>query len=889
MTVRVSRLQTAFVALLAWGIPTAAAAQADVSELTGLLPDDPSVRTATLENGVRYYVRANGKPENRAELYLVVNAGSVLEEEDQRGLAHLVEHMAFNGTANFEKQELVDYLESVGMRFGPNVNAYTSFDETVYTLTVPTDDPEIVQTAMQILEDWAHQVSFEPEEVDKERGVVIEEWRRGRGARARMFDEQLPVLLHGSRYADRLPIGTVEVLESFEHETIVRYYRDWYRPDLMAVVAVGDFDEDWVIALIESHFGRIAMPDEPRSRTYADVPGHEETLYAIASDPEATNSQVALLWKYAPPEEGTVEAYRQSLVEQLYNGMFNARLFELGQSAEAPYAFAGSGIARFVRTSEFYQLFALVEDGRIPTGFETLMTEAERVQRHGFTESELERQKVEMLRGMLSGRWLSDENRVILINSPEKPGLEIPTAAELTTIFQSVTRAEVAPYDDGSTDAPLVAEVPSGAPIAVVDEVPEIGVTFWELTNGVRVFLKPTDFEDDQVLLQAYSPGGHSLAPDEDFQSASQAAGLVGQAGVGDFDLVSLGKKLAGEAVEIRPVIGSLTEGMTGQASPQDLETLFQLVYLYFTRPRKDETAFESFQVRVRAVLENRSASPQAAFTDTLNAILTQHHPRTRPPSVELLSEIDLDVAYEFYRDRFADASDFTFVLVGAFDPVQVQPLVEAYLGGLPSIDREETWRDVGIEAPGGVIERVVERGLEPKSQTRIVFTGPAEWSASNSAALSALGDVLSIKLRERLREDLGGTYTVSARGGISRAPREEYDFTISFGADPDRLEDLVDVVWEEVEKIQRDGPTPEDIVKVREIQRRAKETSLERNNWWVGRIVRADRFGDDLQDIPSFELIDAITAEMVQEAASRYLTRDSYVRVSLYPQETIP
>jgi zinc protease len=795
---------------------------------------------------------------------------------------------------------------------------------------------------MQILEDWAHQISFEPEEVDKERGVVIEEWRRGRGANARMFDEQIPVLFQGSRYAERLPIGSVDVLESFEHETLRRFYEDWYRPDLMAVVAVGDFDEDWMMGLIESHFGHVTMPDEPRTRTMATVPPHDETLYAIASDSEATNSQVALLWKQPAREDGDVAAYRQGLLESLYNGMFNARLFELGQEASPPFAFAGSGNGRFVRSSEFYQLFAVVQEGGVPQGFETLLTEAERVERHGFAATELERQKIEMLRGMerayadretresrafageyqrafltgepfpgieaeytlqqqllpgitleevnaLAGQWLEDANRVVLTNSPEKPGLAAVTAPELEQIFAAVAEANIAPYEDAATDAPLVAEVPMGGSVAAEEIFDAIGVTFWELTNGLRVFLKPTDFEDDQIIVQAHSPGGHSLAADPDYRSASQAAALVAQGGVGEFDLVSLGKKLTGKAAQIRPVINGLSEGMTGSASPKDVETLFELAYLYFMAPRKDESAFQSYDARLRAFLANRSASPDAAFSDTLSVTMAQGHVRAQPPSVEMLDEMDLDVAYDFYLDRFADASDFTFVMVGAFEVEEIRPLVETYLGSLPDIDREETWRDVGIEPPTGVIEKVVNRGVEPKSQTRIVFTGDTEWTQEGSAALSALGDVLSIKLRERLREDLGGTYTVSANGGITRVPREEYQFNISFGADPERLEDLVAVVWEEIDRIQTNGPTDEDIVKVRETQRRSKETSLERNAWWAGRILGADRYGDDLLEIPSFELIDGITAEMVQAAAQEFLRTDNYVRVSLYPQETIP
>jgi zinc protease len=795
---------------------------------------------------------------------------------------------------------------------------------------------------MQILEDWAHQVSFDPDEVDKERGVVIEEWRRGRGAAARMNDVQLPIMFQGSRYAERLPIGTLEVLENFEHQRLIDFYRDWYRPDLMAVVAVGDFDEERMIELIRTHFGDLPMPESPRERVLYDVPPHAETLYALATDAEATNSQVRLLWKQPARVQATVGAYRESLVERLYNSMLNARLYELGQAADPPFAFAGSGSGSFVRTSEFYQLFALVQEGGIERGFETLLTEAERARRHGFNQSELDRQKRQLLRGMelayadrdtresstfaaeynraflaaepfpgveaehalyqellpgitlaevnaLAHRWLTGEDRVVMSNSPEKPGLADPTEAALAGVFGTVASADVAAYEDEAVDEPLVPSVPEGSAVVEEDHFDEVGVTYWRLENGVRVLLKPTDFEADQILLEGYSPGGTSLASDAAFESAAQSAVLISQGGVGSFDLVALGKKLTGKAASVRPTIGSLSEGMSGSASPTDVETLFELTYLYFTAPRKDETAKQSFDARMGAFLSNRGASPQAAFFDTLTITLYQNHPRAQPPSLAMLEGVDLDTAFDFYQDRFADAGDFTFVLVGAFELDEIRPLVETYLGGLPSIDRDETWQDVGLETPTGVIEKVVRAGVEPKSETRIVFTGPASWSSEDQAALSAMGEVLSIKLRERLREDLGGTYSVSAAGSLSRMPREDYQFTISFGSDPDRLEDLVAVVWEEIERLQSEGPTAEDLEKVRESQRRSKETSLERNGYWVQRIAVSDRMGDDLANIPSFALIEGLTAEAVQAAAERYLNRDNYVRVSLYPQAAVP
>ena len=902
------------------------------------LPKDPAVTVGTLENGLRYYIRANDQPQARAELRLVVNAGSILEDEDQQGLAHMVEHMAFNGTANFEKQELVNYLESIGMAFGPEINAYTSFDETVYMLQIPTDDPEIVATAFQILEDWAHQISFEGEEIDKERGVIVEEWRLGRGAGARMQDKQFPILFQDSRYAERLPIGKVEVLESFPHDALNRFYQDWYRPDLMAVIVVGDLDASAVEASIREHFSRVPPSEYPRPRVVYSIPEHEETLFAIASDAEATNSQVALLYKQPLGEEGTLEAYREGLVEGLYNGILNARLFELTQQAEPPFAFGGSGQGRMVRSGEIYQLVALVQEGGIARGMEALLTEAERAARHGITATELERQKADFLRAFeqayaerenqessayaaeyirnfLEGEsipgiefeyravqallpaigldevnqvgrgWLVDRNRVVMVSSPEKVGLEIPSEEELTVLFQEALEAEISPYEDTASDKPLLPVMPTPSPVTEETGVPELGLTEWRLANGVRVLLKPTDFKDDEVLFQAYSPGGYSLSSEEEHMSASNAAQVVAMGGVGAFSQVDLGKKLAGTAASVSPSIGQLTEGFAGSASPKDLETLFQLIHLYFTHPRKDPVAFQAFQQQVGAILANRDASPQAAFQDTLTVTLAQGHPRARPVSMEVFGEIDLDEAFAFYQDRFADASDFTFVFVGAFQPAEIKPLVETYLGGLPSIGREESWRDLDMDLPSGVIRKEVRKGVEPQSQTRIIFSGPFEYTRENRLGMRAMTGALEIRLRGLIREELGGTYGVSVSGSYEKFPEAAYTVQISFGSDPERVEELVGAVFQEMESFTTEGPTPEEIQAVTEQERRARETNLQENGWWVAQLRFADQYGSDPRFLLDESLLAGVTAETIRRDAQRYLRMDNYVQLSLFPE----
>ncbi|MDE2975377.1 MAG: insulinase family protein [Gemmatimonadota bacterium] len=925
-------------------LPWAAGASAQEPSLDDPIPPDPAVVTGTLENGLTFFIHENDQPENRAELRLAVNAGSILEDDNQLGLAHFVEHMAFNGTRNFEKQELVDYLESIGMRFGPDINAYTSFDETVYMLQVPMDDPEMLSTAFQILVDWASAVLFDPEEVDKERGVVIEEWRGRRGGFARVQDQQFPVMFHGSRYAERLPIGDPEILETAPPEVLRSFYEDWYRPDLMAVIAVGDFDAAEIEATIRDRFGGLVGPEEPRPRTETEVPVDHPPLISITSDPEMPFSQIGLMYKQTPLPRGTLADFRRDRVRTLYSNMLNQRLEELTSQADPPFLGAYVGGGGFIRGMDAVQLGATVAEGAHVRGLDALLTEAERVARHGFTATELEREKVSLRRqyesrlaevenresGSLANRyvnvflegapypgvetqmelldaflpgitleetnalaqgWMKEQGRVILVSGPEKEGLVVPTDEEVTGIFAAISEKEVEAYEDAAVDAPLVADVPEGSAVASEEVIEEVGVTIWELENGVRVILKPTDFKDDEVLFSATSPGGSSLASDDAFQDAGMAASAVREGGVGEFDQIALGKKLTGMRVSVSPSIGSLTEGLNGSASPQDLETAFQLMYLYFSAPRRDETAFEAYKAQQLGIMGNFGAMPQVAFSDTVSNTMSQGHPRanTLADRLKALEEADLDVALDFYRDRFADASDFTFYFVGAFDPKEVRPMAETYLGGLPGLGRVESWVDHGIDPPGGVIEKVVHKGLEPQSATQIIFAGDAEYSLEESTTIRALAGVLRIRLRELLREDMGGTYGVGVSGSLTYRPDEEYRIQVNFGSDPERAEELSAVVFEEIERLKAEGPDAEIVAKVRETDRRSKETDLKENRYWHSQLRAYEQAGRDFRDIPKYDRIESWTAEQVQQAAVRYLRLDKYAKFVLLPEQKTP
>ena len=825
------------------------------------------------------------------------------------------------------------------MRFGPELNASTGFDETTYMLTVATDSIEAFETAFLILEDWAHGLTFDPEEIDKERGIIVEEWRLGRGAGARMNDKQFPILFKGSQYAERLPIGQMDIIENFEPETLVQFYRDWYRPDLMAVVAVGDFDKDHVETLIKTHFSRLAPVDNPRPRLAYEIPDHTETLFAIATDPEASGSSVAVYFKRPLRPRGSVSLYRQQLIERLYNSMLNQRMSELGLQADPPFIFASSSLGIFVGSKEVYTLSASVKDGGIPLGLETILTEAERVGLHGFIESELERVKTNVLRSMersfterektssrsyvssylshftngsqiadigyrfelykrfvpeitldevnqLARQLISDENRVVMVNAPEKEGLETPAEEELNAVFEMAGNKEIEPYTEALGDEPLVPVLPEPGSIVSERIYEEVDVTEWELSNGVTVVMKPTDFKEDQIMFRAFSPGGLSLVDDEVYLAVSNSLPIIGMSGLSSFNMIDLNKKLAGKVASASASVGELEEGLSGSASPQDLETMFQLIYLNFTAPRADSTMFLSMQARMRAIIENWGANPMSAFSDTLQVTMTQNHPRSPLVSEALIDVMDLQASFDLYKDRFADASDFTFVFVGNLDMSIMRPLVERYLGSLPSIDRIETWRDVGPKFPDGVIVKSVYKGMEPQSQTVFIFPGPFEDSRANRHTFQSMNSVLQIKLRERIREELGGTYGVSVGGTNTWRPESVYSITINFGCDPERVEELNKVVFEEIENLKTNGPGEEDLNKVKESQRRTRETNMEQNGYWLSQIAFRYQRGDDPTDVLGFEaFIEALTPEMVQEAAKLYFNMNNYIQVTLYPE----
>ncbi len=911
---------------------------------------DPLVVRGTLSNGLSYYIRHNEEPQDRAHISLVVRAGSVHEEEEQRGLAHYVEHMAFNGTERFAKQEIIDYLESLGSAFGPDLNARTGFDDTLYFLEVPTDDPEVTETAFQILSDWAYAISFDPDEVELERGVVLEEWRLSQGFYSRLQDNLLQLLFGDSLYAHRSPIGLTEVIEAATAEHLREYYERWYRPDLMAVVAVGDFDVDEMEAKVKQHF---APPPEGEAsqeraavapatnRPSFDYESHEEPWIEVFTDAESPGSQFVLIRKLAPDKGQDKAAFRRFVVERLAVEMLNARLFERAQAADPPYLLANSVRSPYVESLDIVQFAAWVNPGGIERGLEAVLEELLRIRLYGFTEGELAREKSNLLReaesqykqrdqipsasladkyanhflggtpalgaeaewslyqealseisvedfDRVAEAWSKSQDTALLVVRPEETeaSSDVDLAAATLAQLETAHRLEVDPYADDLGDAPLLATIPSPGSITAEEQIESIDAQKWTLSNGITVIAKQTDFRDDEVEFRAFSPGGSSLVADADHVSAQFASQLVAGSGVGPHDSVALEKLLAGKRVQVSPYIGELFEGFVGNASPEDMETMFQLITLYATAPRLDPAFYAQYEARLRSVAEFNAAQPDQALFDKVNTVLSQEHLRARPLTVELLEELSMERAESVYADRFADLGDSTFVFVGAFDWDNLRSLTETYLASLPTTGRAEEWIDHGIDPPMGVEDLVVHSGIEPRSNTVLLYAGDMEWSRREALTIEVAGEMLGIRLRERVREELGGTYSIGVVARGSSLPDEEYLIYSIFGSDPSRTEELFGEVLDEVEWL-RAGGEQEYLDKAKELFRTSREEDLRDNRFWLREIRFAAQRGEPFAEIVGFdELLDALTLEDIEAAAQRYLTEDMYIRVVLFPLE---
>lgn len=908
------------------------------------LPFSSEIRTGKLDNGMRYYIRKNAQPENRIELRLAVNAGSMQEDNDQQGLAHFVEHMAFNGTTNFAKNDLVDFLEKTGVRFGADLNAYTSFDETVYMLQLPTDKEGLVDKGLLVMSDWATGIAFEGTEIDKERGVIQSEWRTGLGADERMRHVWWPKVFYKTRYADRLPIGLMEIIQNAPHDNFRRFYKDWYRPNLQAIIVVGDLDVDDMEKKIKEKFAGLKNPENPREKVLYEVPDHEETFIAIATDKEATNVSLQMYTKHDAQKIKTLVDYRTSLMHDLYNQMMSGRFDEIAQKKDAPFLSAGVGYGNFVRTKDSYSSFAQTKEDGLLGSLQILLRENQRVLQHGFIDTELERQKLALLKDVenefkerdkitsanlatecvyhflsdrpvfgaekdlqlvkeflptitleevnaLAKQWIIEKNRAIIITAPEKESIKLPSEDEIRKILAEAKNIQTEPYKDQFLDLPLLAQNPVAGKVVDTKKITtnDLNITEYKLSNGIKVVLKPTTYKNDQILVSAFSPGGHSLYSDKDFLTAQNAASIVDQAGIGPFDLIALEKKLTGKSINVGPYIGELYEGFSGSTSVEDFETMMQLIYLYGTTPRKDKESFERLIEQAKEQLRNLSANPMMYFQSEITKIKNGDHPRRKAvPTIEDMEKVDFERAYEIYNDRFSDFSDFTFVFVGNFEPEAIKPQLELYLGSLPATNRKENWKDVDIKYPTTTSTSNLKKGLAPQANVYMGFVQETPWSPEKAHVIASMSSILSIMVRENLREEKGGVYSPYVGGGMSQEPEGVSDITVFFQCAPEMVETLVDAVKEEVKDLQEKGPSEENFNKVLETQRRTRESELEKNNFWLGALTNYYQTGRDLNDIKNYdELIKNITKEDIQKAAKQFLDLNKAVILTVKPEKT--
>ena len=923
-------------------IPTGNLLAQEVATATTKIPTDPNVKMGVLENGLTYYIRNNGKPEDKLELRLAINAGSILENDNQQGLAHFVEHMSFNGTENFERNELVDYLQSIGVKFGADLNAYTSFDETVYILPIPSDDPETLNKGFQILEDWAHNVTLSEEAIDGERGVVMEEYRLGLGPDKRMMQEYLPKLMYNSRYAERLPIGKKEVIQEADYETVRNFYKDWYRPDLMAVVAVGDLDIETIERKIKEHFSRLEPVENPRERKVYGLPNHEETFVSVASDKEAPFSRVQVYYKDHEEAEDIVTTadYREQLERNLFSAMINNRLDELRNSSNPPFNFGASYYGgTYARTKNAYQSMAMTGEGQQLQGLRALLEENERVKRYGFNESELERAKKEYLARLEqqyknrdkqeSGRlvnqyvsnfldnnpipgtewtyefaqemlpkiqlndvngfindFLHEDNRVVILTGPEKEGLEQVKEEEVLALLEEVQNSELERYADEELRENLITEAPTPGKIVKEERNDKVGFTKLTLSNGATVIYKKTDFKNDEVLFSAYSPGGTSLYPDDVYLSTALANSGLSEAGIADLSVNDMNKMLSGKIASVRPQISTYSEGFSGSATPKDLETLFQMVHLYITDLNKDPEAYNAFVTKQKGFLGNLMSNPNFYFQNEIGKVRNEGNPRYIGfPTAEKFDEQDYGLAYEKYQERFANAGDFTFYFVGNVDEDKIKEYSTKYLASLPSKGQKEEFEVPEFRPDNSYHKEVVYKGTDPKSQVSILWSGETAYEPAEDLALQALGEILSIKLVEQLREEEGGVYGVGARGNMSKIPYGSYSFSISFPCGPENVDKLTDAALAEVQKIRINGPSEKDMAKIKETYLVKHKEDVKENRFWLQQLESAQREDRDVNEILEYEeKVAALSAEEIQEVAKEYLN-DDYLLGVLMPE----
>jgi zinc protease len=911
------------------------------------IPLDPSVRTGTLSNGMKYYIKKNVKPEKKVEFRLAINAGSINEDEDQRGLAHFMEHMNFNGTKNFPENKLVDFLQSIGIKFGQHLNAYTSFDETVYMLPVPLDKPGNLDSGLKVMEDWAFNALLTDKEIEKERGVVLEELRLGLGADKRMLDQYLPKLAYNSRYADRLPIGKKEILQNFKPEALRRFHKDWYRPDLMALVVVGDINVDEMEQKIKANFSKYQNPANARKRVDYEMPNHKETLISIATDADATSSSAQFYIKDDGPAKPdvTVNDYQKSIVEQLAATIVNNRLQELTNSEKPPFIFGYVSHSNFLRTKDAFQAYAMTKEGEQKNALKVLLEEVERAKRFGFSQNELDRAKSETLSNLeksynnrdktesarlvmeyvrnflnqepipgieweyelhkqylpsvtldqvnnILKNYIKDDSRVIVVTGPKKENAVLPTDAQLLATVDDVKNAQLKPYEDKAAIKTLVEPFKSNGKIVKTEADAKLGTTTFTLSNGAKVTYKKTDFKEDEIVFSAISLGGSSLISNEDIEKTQWAFPALSESGFNKYSKNDITKFLSGKQVSVMPYVGGISTGFNGNSTKKDFETLFQMIYGYFTNLNYDEASYNSYKAKQQGFLDNLLANPQTYFQSEVQKYLNQKNPRFFGilPDAKAWEKTSYKLAYDIYKKSVANAGNFHFYFVGNVDENQIKQLSEQYLASLPSTQKSETYKDLGYRPLFTSTEKVIKKGKDPKSMVMIRFSGETKYNEQEDLAMRALGEVATIKIIEKLREDEGGIYGGGARGSLNKVPYGSYNFSINFPCGPENAEKLTKIALAELQKMIDNGPEQKDLDKFKEGEANDDVTNMKDNNYWLQNITSYQTQGGDKYSVLNYlTKVKALTVKDLQSVGKKYLTEKNRMVFTLMPEVETP
>jgi len=906
------------------------------------VPMDNKIIYGKLDNGLTYYIMSNNEPEKRASFYLIQNVGSLLEEDNQNGLAHFLEHMAFNGTKHFPGKGIISSLEKHGVAFGTNINAYTYYYETVYNLSdVPVDSPGLMDSCLLVLNDWSDFLLLSEEEIDAERGVIIEEWRTRRTAGFRMMKQYMPVLLKGSKYPERDIIGDIEILKTFDYQTLRDYYQLWYRTDLQAIAIVGDFDASEMEEKVKTLFSKIPLAENPEPLPFFEIPAHKETLYALATDKEATQHTVDLYIKHkaVKPENKGFNYLREQYIRTLFNSMVSVRINELVQKGVPPFVTGSINYSSFLRGYDVFSLGVSTRQNEDSIAFDAIYREAERVRRFGFTEGELSRAKDKMMSNWDSyykqrdkidndsyvssiqshflineplasidfeynmvkeilpsitvdevsskaKEWMTDENRVIIVQGPEGDGETYLTEKQALSIISDISEGQLEPYTDSMSDNKLINENLTGSKIIDTRVLDNFDALEWSLENGVKVVFKHADYEKDNVSMSAFSPGGMSLIENDDIPSAQMLASLAAAYGAGEFDNVNLQKYLSGKRVSVSFSLAGLTENISASSTPADLETMFQLLFLKFDKPRFDLEAHNALISRYKAVLAQMNNSPQKIMQDSLSMILSNYHERTRLFDTEYINEVVFNDIERIYKERFSDADDFIFIIVGNIDKETLKPLIEKYIGSLSSLDKSEEWVDWKIKAPEGITEKVINMDMTiPKATVVVHFSNDIEYNPFNHHAVKVINGILNLRYDETIREDEGGTYGVSSTVSVDQFPENKGSASIFFECDPARAEELKTIVHNEIDRLCNEGPTETDLDKTINNILKVREESRTHNSYWMSSLYSYYYRGIDFNDPSNYEdIVRNFSKDDIRKVANELFTNADQVDIIFKP-----